>query len=271
MNLKQYLLSSFTVLLCCNAEAQDKLIKRNGDEVAGKVVDVATRTITYKKADNPDGPTYTIGKDELAKIVYENGSEDIFNSISDRKARATKKINYGNNIIAFSPLQLSEGVGFGLSYERVLGKKGIISFYLPATVAFASSDMLASSTSPTTSSNKTYLTYYIMPGLKFYPTGSKGVIRYSVGPSIAIVTGKREANILQYDNQNNVIGQYIGPVDRFTLGMMVNNTLNICPTAHLYLGLELGLGASYIDQERGKNTGNLQSLGQFGFKIGYRF
>src|SRR5689334_7848980 len=104
MNLRQCLLSGLALLLAGTINAQDKIYKRNGDQVEGKVVDVATRTITYKKADNPTGPTYTINKDELSRIVYENGSEDIFNSTSERKAKPQKKINYGNNIIAIAPM-----------------------------------------------------------------------------------------------------------------------------------------------------------------------
>lgn len=272
MNLKQFLLANLALLLAGSVNAQDNIQKRNGDNIEGKVIDVATRTVTYKKADNLEGPTYTVNKDELVKIVYQNGSEDVFNSMDIRKSKPQKKINYGNNIIAISPIQLNEGVGFGVSYERVIGKKGIVSFYLPATMSFVNADAMASTSSATpVYSNKMYTTYYIMPGVKFYPTGNRGVVRYAVGPSVALVTGKRDVNTLKYDNYGNVIGQYMGPVDRLTIGMMVNNSLNICPTAHLYLGLEMGLGASYIDQEGGKNTGNQNALFQFGFKMGYRF
>ena len=58
--------------------------------------------------------------------------------------------------------------------------------------------------------------------------------------------------------------------ERFSLGMIVNNTLNINPTPHLYLGLELGLGVSYIDRIGGINYGS-EGLAQFGFSVGYRF
>jgi hypothetical protein len=54
------------------------------------------------------------------------------------------------------------------------------------------------------------------------------------------------------------------------LGVMINNTLNIQPTPHLYMGVELGLGVSYVNKVGSTNLGET-TLGQFAFKMGYRF
>ncbi len=272
MKLLTCVLSGLALAIAGSASAQDKMYKKNGDIVNSKITEVTNRSVSYKRADNPDGPVYSINKAELQRIEYQNGTEDVFFEPTEKPMASkqnTKK--YGNNIIAIAPLQLNEGAGFGLSYERVLDKNGIMSFYLPATVSFDNNNFSSNTYPYTSSNNKTNLIYYFMPGIKFYPTGSKGVVRYAVGPSISVMTGNREVNKFTYDNMGNVTGQYVGNVNRFSLGVIINNSLNICPTPHLYLGLELGLGVTYIDQEGGKNTGNTNTIGQFGFKIGYRF
>ena len=110
-----------------------------------------------------------------------------------------------------------------------------------------------------------------MPGVKIYPTGSKGKVRYSVGPSLAFVFGQQYSYYPMYNPQYGIYaGQVEKMEDRFAVGMMINNSLNIQPTPHLYLGLELGLGVTYLQQVGGNDVGT-NTLGQFAFKIGYRF
>lgn len=284
MHIKTLLLSSIALVAAGNALAQDKLYKRNGDVLDVKVKEVGTREISYKRASNAEGPTYIINKSEIERIEYENGSEDVFMSDRerarpDREAKEHPKVKYGRNIIAIAPLQVTEGVGLGLSYERVLDKKGIISFYLPATIAFNTSNNSGEFfpggyyNNYGYPYNETYNTYYVMPGIKIYPTGSKGKVRYAVGPSLAFVFGKQYnayyPDPLIYPSQYPYYLSY-RLEDRFAFGMMINNSLNIQPTPHLYLGLELGLGVTYIQQIGGVDVGT-NTLGQFAFKVGYRF
>jgi hypothetical protein len=263
------------------ASAQDKLYKMSGEVIEVKVKEINAREIVFKKVENADGPTYTLPKREVERIEYQNGTEDVFNRAPMHrytKAGKVEKVKYGKNIFAVAPLQITDAFGVGLSYERVLDKKGIISFYLPLAMSFNNdgyNNGPFNSSSPYYGSGSyyggEYNSYYIMPGLKIYPTGSKGKVRYSVGPSIAAVFTKDYTNtILGYDyNGNPVWGPY-GLQDRFVLGVMVNNTLNIQPTPHLYMGVELGLGISYMNQVNNRNMGET-TLGQFAFKMGYRF
>lgn len=171
--------------------------------------------------------------------------------------------NYGDNIIAFSPLQLMDkGVGIALSYERALDRKNFVSLYVPVSIALNDFDQ---------STTSKHQTFYFMPGIKFYPTGGKGLIRYGIGPNITYATGSQEIALTEFVN-----GQYITRItdDHFyKLGMMINNSMNINPTSHLYLCLEFGFGFTYLE---GTDSGQQLSqsafnLVQFGFKAGYRF
>jgi hypothetical protein len=275
MNLKTCSLSLLTLFIAGTALAQDEIYKRNGSVIEGKVIEVGAKTISYKKANNPDGPSYVIDKAQVAKIEYENGSKETFKdgrrpgppmppgfdrNDDEEDDSPVSNRKYGNNIIALSPMQLTdEGAGIGLSYERVLDKaKNYVSFYMPTAIAFKRFNDF--------NNNGDYSTLYLMPGIKFYPTGGKGVVRYGVGANIVFATGRDEYQVWQ---NGGIVSQWITE-DFYKLGMIVNNSLNINPTEHLHLGLEFGLGFTYLD-DRNSQFDDDSPLVQFGFKIGYRF
>lgn len=263
MHIKTLLLAIAGTLALNTVTAQDKLFKKNGDMLEVKVTEVTARTVSYKKSDNTGGPSYTINKADVSKIEYENGTEDFFAPTEENRP-ARKKVKYGNNIISVMPMQImTYDVGVGIAYERVLDKAGILSFYLPIMVEFDGTNNRNSFINP---NGKTYPAYYIMPGLKLYPTGGKGVVRYGVGPNLAYRTGNEDQ--LVYDNLGNIIGKTVET--RTLLGIMVTNSLNINPTKNIHLGLELGLGFTYFNKLGGVEMGT-EPLAQFGFKIGYRF
>ncbi|RYE25812.1 MAG: hypothetical protein EOP51_02800 [Sphingobacteriales bacterium] len=306
MNLKTGLLSAATLLSFGTTYAQDKIYTRDGDVMEVKVKVIGEKNITYKRVDNEDGPSYIINKKEVERIQYDNGDEDVMVAEHrgpghpgrpERMERFDKpmkrnKTDYGNNIISAAPLQVTEnGPGFGLSYERVLDKKNnIVSFYMPFAMAFNLDnkrvDYYGNYYGYNNNSEHNY-SFYAMPGLKFYPTGGKGIIRYAVGPNI-ILRYSQYTDYNYYDVYNYP-NQFIAPYvpykterNEFTMGMVVNNSLNINPTKHLHMGLELGIGFSYFTNTNGgygnyyngnyyNDRNDPEALVQFGFNIGYRF
>ncbi len=193
-------------------------------------------------------------------------------SISFAQGRSN---SYGKNLLTVAPVVITDqGVGFGLSYERSLDGKGMFSFYLPLAYSFrVQEDNYFWGPG---GYNKTEYMAYAYPGVKIYPTGAFGKVRYGIGPSLVLGVGE------QYDNSYYsgypdiiVYPPYPGSsnpayVSRFVLGAMVNNSLNINPTERLYLGMELGLGVTYMNKWDNWN-GRTQPLVQAAFRIGYRF
>lgn len=57
----------------------DVIIKRNGDIIYGLVKEVDLHLIKYQRTDIPDGPVYTIRRDEVYAISYRNQVKDILN------------------------------------------------------------------------------------------------------------------------------------------------------------------------------------------------
>lgn len=78
--------------LCCFAN--DVIVTRNLEKIEGKIIEVSKNEIKYKKASNPDGPTFVIETNEVGTIVYENGEIEVykedqqtqsFNSVQNEK------------------------------------------------------------------------------------------------------------------------------------------------------------------------------------------
>lgn len=66
----------FSAAMACMA--QDILIKRNGDELKVKVLEITETEIKYRLFDDQDGPLRTIGKGDVFMIKYVNGSKEVF-------------------------------------------------------------------------------------------------------------------------------------------------------------------------------------------------
>lgn len=285
MQLKGLLLSAFA-LISLSATAQDKIYKRNGDVMDVKVKEVNTRNISYKKADNPDGPDYVINRADVEKIRYNNGSEDYMDDRRMRPgpggnndSRPSRNIDWGNNIMSLAPINIGdEGFGVGIAYERSLDENGYISFYLPVNMVFGAPNDANRFSSSGVSYTRSRSIVQIMPGIKFYPTGNKGKVRYAVGPQLSYETGTKteeQTNPIIDPNNPNSYWQ-IGDAKVQKFGIMVNNSLNMSPNGKIYIGLDLGLGLTYINKMENLFTGQMREQGtrqlaQFNFRIGYRF
>lgn len=72
----------FPLIICMfvaiSCFAEDIIVMRSGDIVKANVLEIGQSEIKYKKATNPNGPTYTINKSEVLSINYENGESDKF-------------------------------------------------------------------------------------------------------------------------------------------------------------------------------------------------
>jgi hypothetical protein len=181
----------------------------------------------------------------------------------------TAVANNQPNIISVMPLQFTEnGLGFGGSYERAIDKKGIIAFYIPAMVTFdvANSNRIYNYNTGMYSTGKADAMFYTMPGIKYYPTGCYGKIKYAVGPSLVVGAGQKSSNLTDLHGLNvteNVQSHFLA-------GGMLQNSVNIKTGKNLYLCVELGMGGSFIN-DVGKVKQDNEFLIQGSFKIGYRF
>lgn len=111
--MKKIRLLTLTLLISFAVQAQDLIIKRNGDEIKSKVLEVALTIIKYKKFDNPNGPTFEILKSEVFIIKYENGTKDVINPIEEKEDRNNSIKD--NSSLAYTRNHRSTSIVYGLS------------------------------------------------------------------------------------------------------------------------------------------------------------
>jgi hypothetical protein len=58
--------------------SQDEITFKSGDILKTRVIEVGTEEIVYKKFENLSGPSYSVNKNQVFMIKYENGSKDVF-------------------------------------------------------------------------------------------------------------------------------------------------------------------------------------------------
>ena len=68
--------------------SQDIILKTNGDEISSKVIEVGIDIVKFKKYENLNGPIYTLSKQDIFMIKYENGTKDVFSNYSSSKSVA---------------------------------------------------------------------------------------------------------------------------------------------------------------------------------------
>ncbi len=269
MKFKGSLLTLLCVFLFSTLFAQDRIFKKNGEIIEAKVRSVTPESITFKKFDNPDGPEYSIPKQDVVKIKYQNGSEDIFEENNDRigvnnsNANSKSKTAINNNIVSFAPIEITEnGYGIGLSYERVLDKTGWVSLFVPVSLTFNNNQQTNSITGLNETKHEPM--FYLAPGIKIYTNlNSTRKAKYSICPSLVFSTGRGMYNPSGYTNES--IEQ-----SRTQMGAMVSFGWNYFPSNHLYMGFDLGLGATYSNTYDG-HDGGTTGLSHASLRVGYRY
>lgn len=103
-----FLFTIFLVMLFASTLAQnpaDQIYKIDGTIVSAKVLEITNSEIKYKKASNTDGPTYTILRSDVLKIMYLNGEEESYGNKSPqaKSAVGTNEVPFdGDNFLTFS-------------------------------------------------------------------------------------------------------------------------------------------------------------------------
>jgi len=142
---------SFIILLfmATAAGAQDIIFKRTGEEIQAIVVDISPGVIKYRKFDQQQGPVFSIAREQVEKILYENGKTTTFEqneiteklSLNEQKTKQTRPsptfgwhIGFGASDlygdIAGSKIQLASTIG--VSFTLPVGRNN--TFLLEADV-----------------------------------------------------------------------------------------------------------------------------------------
>lgn len=124
----------FTLLTVCffgMALAQDKIYKKGGEIIEVKVTEIGSDEIKYKLFNDQDGPTYTLDKDRILKVIYQNGrSESYQSNLKDPELYADQsknaaKVNFLSPLLGYTQLNYEHNLRPGRGYELSLGIIGL--------------------------------------------------------------------------------------------------------------------------------------------------
>ncbi|MGL4598415.1 MAG: hypothetical protein ACRCYO_12860 [Bacteroidia bacterium] len=76
--MKQLFLFLVFLIITGVCYAQDTLYRNDHTKTKVKILEVGLETVTYKRSSNPDGPSYTVQKKDIFKIIYANGEVEYF-------------------------------------------------------------------------------------------------------------------------------------------------------------------------------------------------
>ena len=101
--------------------AQDVIIKKNGEELKTKVVEVSSDEIKYRMWDYLDGPIYKISTSEIFMVKYQNGKKDVITSdVKSQKNDGKKYPRYQGEVNAGYALGL-DGAADRVIFETIHG------------------------------------------------------------------------------------------------------------------------------------------------------
>ena len=94
--MRKILLTLTTVLLSitfCLAQAikPDVIVKKDNTKIEALIKEIDDTTIKYKRFSNPDGPQYSISKEEVVTILYANGEVEVMKSTAAGPSLPTNK------------------------------------------------------------------------------------------------------------------------------------------------------------------------------------
>lgn len=100
-----------TVMICVlslvTMSAHQTMTMDNGEELEVEIVSMGIDEISYKKASNPNGPTYTTRRSNVFFIIYEDGKTEIITPQSAPQPVASN-VNAGNVEVASSNVAVAD-------------------------------------------------------------------------------------------------------------------------------------------------------------------
>ncbi len=129
--MKKYYLLVLAVFLYGTTLGQDKVYKKGGEIIDAKVIELGTDEVKYKLFNDQNGPTYSLDKDRIIKIVYENGRIESYQSnLADPELYADQsknaiKINFLSPLLGYTQFNFEHNLRPGRGYEVSLGIIGL--------------------------------------------------------------------------------------------------------------------------------------------------
>lgn len=126
-----FIITALTIILCIQSFAQDAILKTNDEIIKCKIKEVGLDEVKYTLPQYPQDVLFVIDKDEITKIIFENGEEMAFQKAMNDPAKYTDNRKNALKIEFMSPLFGSTTFAWehslkpGKSVEVTLGIAGL--------------------------------------------------------------------------------------------------------------------------------------------------
>lgn len=172
---------------------------------------------------------------------------------------------YGRNSLLVTAGCNIVGPGPGLQYEWSPGANHKWSLVVPVYLSYANVPPGHNGhfTTGETGATRTAVMAFFEPGIRFYPAGSNGVLRYSAELNAVMGKGKGKGHI--YMHETNQLES------RSVYGAVITNTVSIQPSRHIRIGLGLSLGYGTDDGVVNYSAGGNTFLAKLAIGVGYRW
>ena len=95
--MKRFFLTLLVAAIVFPLWAADIIVTTSSERIDAKIEEVSETEVKYKKADNPNGPLFVIKTDQIASIIYSNGSVSVFEQKKEepKQPQAVRVASYG--------------------------------------------------------------------------------------------------------------------------------------------------------------------------------
>lgn len=119
------------LLLSIDGFSQDKIVKKGGETLEVKILEISPNEIKYQVFSDPTGPIYIMDKDRILEVIFENGRVERYESpLNDselyigQKKRALK-MNFISPLLGYTQVAYERSLKPGRGYEMSLGIIGL--------------------------------------------------------------------------------------------------------------------------------------------------
>lgn len=257
-------------LVSIRSYSQDVIHFRSGKKEQVKVSEITERTVRYRMYDNPTGPEYVADKSKIEKIVYENGTEELFAApaSAERKPRPEKaprqSIDYGRHFIGANLADLFR-TDVCLHYE-FLFPGDELALRVPLLIGFNNDYFNVKSRFQNPYVFRRNRVFETGLDLRWYP-GGQGKVRYVMGPALHYILNNKRGPLSPYS------GQPVGNHHVNTIRYMLYNGIVFSPVPHFQFGFDVGLGSQYDLSDTQYTDGRVfgDPKIQFNFYMGGKF
>lgn len=264
---KLFLLAFFALAIHFTTKAQDIIVRTDSSRIQAKVSEVSGSEVRYKRFDNPNGPTYTVSTADVARIIYQNGTSDVFisrgggnddyHADNHLHPYVQKPVKYGN-YVSMNAFDLLFGI-LTVNYERNI-KNDFLCLRVPLSVGLSSlgsnsytghyyADMVYY--------YNRYKTFSTGAELLVYPRG-QGFASYFTGPVA-------EIGAYEYWRSSYPYGTTVHGTDTFySIGIKNGVLIQAAEKFNFSIDCALGVVHSIEDDE-------YLPMGRLGINMGFRF